>query len=942
MLTQRSLLLATLAAAAASGCRTAPPATGPTPRSEPSGRAGPSGAAARGGGGTPGDSAGRMLGGAGGPGADPSPRPYDRVVTKEAKTREGVFKAHRIGSRLLFEIPRAELNRDFLLVTQIAKTTLGVGYGGEQIGDRVLRWERRDNRVLLRAVNYNVVADTALPIAQAVAASNYNPIVAALNVEAYGPDSAAVVDVTRLYTSGTAEFGVGSRIRGTVDPSRSFVERVASFPTNLEVEATHTYTPPPATGAMGGGGDLPFPIQLPPGQSSSVLMHWSMVRLPDRPMMPRLEDKRVGYFTVDQVDYGTSEQRAAQRSYINRYRLECAAPGAPAAPAPAPISRDSAARLPADSAARAIADSASPATAAPAVPAPRPPAVTPPEGGTCVPQKPIVYYVDPATPKWLVPWIKRGIEAWQPAFEAAGFREAIVARDAPTAAEDPDWSAEDARYSVIRWLPSTIENAQGPNVVDPRSGEILEADVRMYHNVMNLNRAWYFTQVGPLDPRARRLPLPDSLMGRLMEYVVAHEVGHTLGFPHNMKASATYDADSVRSRTFVARMGHTPTLMDYSRFNYVAQPEDSIPLAELVPKIGPYDRFATMWGYRPIPGVRTPEDERPTLDRWARMQDTAAYLRFSTSGADGSDPGEATEAVGDADAVKSTALGLKNLQRVVRMLETATEQPTENYDDLAEMYQRTLDQWVREMNHVANVVGGAESQEKYVGQAGPRFTPLPRARQQAAVRFLNEHAFKTPRYFLDPTILRKIEPEGSVERIGAAQRRVLTQLLDNARLSRLVEYEALAAAGATGASTVYRAGDMLAEVRRGVWGEIYGGGAVQVDAFRRRLQRGYIEAVDAKINPVVRQAQRITIPGRNPIVIEPPRQAPDARALLRGELVELDRDLRAAAARTSDRTTRLHLQDARVEIARVLDPANRARQQPASAGGTAGGVDEQR
>jgi hypothetical protein len=230
-------------------------------------------------------------------------------------------------------------------------------------------------------------------------------------------------------------------------------------------------------------------------------------------MMPRLEDKRVGYFTVDQVDYGTSEQRAAKRSYINRYRLECAVAGAPAAPAPAPIGRDSAARLPADSAARAAADSASPATAAPAVPAPAPPAAVPPEGGTCVPQKPIAYYVDPATPKWLVPWIKRGIEAWQPAFEAAGFRDAIVARDAPTAAEDPDWSAEDARYSVIRWLPSTIENAQGPNVVDPRSGEILEADVRMYHNVMNLNRAWYFTQVGPLDPRARRLPLPDSLMG---------------------------------------------------------------------------------------------------------------------------------------------------------------------------------------------------------------------------------------------------------------------------------------------------------------------------------------------------------------------------------------------------------------------------------------------
>jgi len=610
-------------------------------------------------------------------------------------------------------------------------------------------------------------------------------------------------------------------------------------------------------------------------------MHWSMVRLPARPMRPRLEDKRVGYFTVNQVDFGTSEQRAARRSYINRYRLECA-----------------------DSAAAA-------AAAAAAEP--------------CVPAKPIVYYVDPATPRWLVPWIKRGVESWQPAFEAAGFREAIVARDAPTPNEDPDWSAEDARYSVIRWLPSTIENAQGPNVVDPRSGEILEADVRMYHNVMNLNRAWYFTQVGPLDPRARRLPLPDSLMGRLMEYVVAHEVGHTLGFPHNMKASATYPADSVRSREFVRRMGHTPTLMDYSRFNYVAQPEDSIPVAELVPKIGPYDRFAVMWGYRPVAGARTPEDERTTLDRWARAQDTAAYLRFSTEDADGSDPGELTEAVGDADAVRSTALGLKNIRRVVAMLEPATEQPGEDYEDLAEMYQRTLDQWVREMNHVAGVVGGAETQEKYVGQAGPRFTPLPRARQRAAVRFLGEHAFRTPGYFLDPTILRKIEPEGSVERIGAAQRRVLTQLLDNGRLTRLVEFEALAeGGGAVAARDLYRPAEMLADVRRGVWGELYGRGPVRADAFRRRLQRGYLELMEAKLNPAVRPAQRIVIPGRDPITIDPPRQAPDARALLRGELVELDRDLARAAARAADRTTRLHLLDARAEIARALDPAARA------------------
>jgi len=837
--------LVTLTATAACRPAAAPPAAVPPPPAPVSLPGGPGTA----------DGTGAIAAGPGGPTTDANPRRYPRVITSEARTRDGMFKTHRVGSKLYFEIPDAELGRDMLLVTQIAKTTLGVGYGGEQIGDRVVRWERRDDRVLLRAVNYNIVADTTLPIAQAVAAANYSPIIAAFNVEAYGPDSAAVIDVTRLYTSGTAEFGIGARIRGAFDPSRAFIERVAAFPTNIEIEATHTY--------ITGSNDLAR-FNVSHGQSASLLMHWSMVRLPERPMMPRLHDKRVGYFTVDQLDFGTSEQRVARRSYINRYRLEK--------------------KNPADSISE--------------------------------PVRPIVYYVDPATPRWIAPYVKRGIEAWQPAFEAAGFRNAIVARDAPTPAEDPDWSAEDARYSVIRWLPSVMENAVGPNVTDPRTGEILEADVLMYHNIMNLQRAWYFTQVAPLDARAQQLPFPDSLMGRLVEYVVAHEVGHTLGFPHNMKASSTYDPDSVRSRSFVARMGHTPTLMDYSRFNYVAQPEDSIALDDLIPRIGPYDRYATMWGYKPIPEARSPEEERPTLDAWARMQDTAAYLRFSTSGSRGADFGEAAEAVGDADAVKSTALGLRNIRRVVGMLETATETPGEDYGDLQELYTRTLDQWAREMEHVANVVGGVESQEKYVGQAGPRFTPLSRARQTAAVRFLNEHAFATPTYFLDPSILRKLEPAGSIERVGRAQGRVLSALLDNGRIARLLEYEALATGHEAG--DVYKPGDMLADVRRGVWSELYApSGRIAIDAFRRRLQRTYLETMGEKINPSS-GPPRAAAPGEQ-------RQILDARALLRGDLLELDRTLERAVARTSDRTSRLHLQDARNEIARILDPERRGR-----------------
>ena len=784
----------------------------------------------------------------GGPAAEANPRPYGRVVTAQARSRDGLFKTHRVGSRVLFEIPRRAMNKDMLLVTRIARTALGAGYGGQQAGQNdILRWERRDNRVLVRMISYDISADSTSPIYQAVLNSNNAPILASFNVEAYGPDSSAVVDVTRLFSSPPAEIGAGPSFRGTPDATRSYIERVLAFPDNVEVEATVTYPAPPT----GGPQAPPNPFAPTVAALSSVVLHWSMVKLPEQPMKARLADKRVGYFTVATIDYSRPEQRSQQRQYIRRYRLEKKDPGA------------------------AISE----------------------------PVKPIVYYVDPATPDWLKPYIRKGIEAWKPAFEAAGFRNGIVARDAPTPSQDPDWSPEDARYSVIRWFPSTIENAQGPNVVDPRSGEILEADVYMYHNIMTLQRSWYFTQVGHLDPRASLNPYPDSLMGRLVEYVVAHEVGHTLGFPHNMKASATYPVDSVRSRTFVRRMGHTPTLMDYSRFNYTAQPEDSIALRDLIPGVGPYDLFATMWGYAPIPGARTPDDERPTLDQWARRQDREPWLRYMTSGSNGADPADHTEAVGDADPVLATEWGLRNIKRLAPMVLRASVKEGEDYEDLAMLYGRLIGQWATELRHVANVVGGAETQEKYYGQQGVRFTPISRARQQAAVRFLNENAFRTPTFFLQEDILRRIEVEGAMDRIGRAQLGILTTLFNDTRMARMIEFEAL-----RNGTAAYSLGDMLGDVRRGIFSELAGGN-VEIDPFRRHLQRRFLELMDTKLNPPRTPAAGQGGGGGFGGPPAPPRLASDARALMRGELLDLDAAVRGSLARASDRTTRLHLQD---------------------------------
>jgi hypothetical protein len=512
--------------------------------------------------------------------------------------------------------------------------------------------------------------------------------------------------------------------------------------------------------------------------------------------------------------------------------------------------------------------------------------------------------------------VKAGIEEWQPAFEAAGFKQGIIAKEAPSKTEDPDWSPEDARYSVVRWLPSTIENAVGPSVTDPRSGEILEADVQMYHNIMNLQTWWYWTQVGPLDPRAAKLPLPDSLQGRLVQFVVAHEVGHTLGLPHNQVASAMYPADSVRSKTWVAKMGHSPTIMDYARFNYVAQPEDGIALGDLIPKVGVYDRYAIRWGYTPIPGAKTSDDERPALDAIAREQDATPWYRYGVPDDFGAIPFTAySEAVGDQDAIKSTALGLKNLKRLVPMLVPATTQPYEDVSYTREGYNRIVGQFTTEIRHVATIPGSSTGQEKYGSQPGPRFTPVPRERQKAAVRFVQENMFQTPTWLLDPAILRRLEPDGAVARINSAQRGILSTLMSDDRMARLVEYEAF-----PGARDVYTLGEYLGDLRSGIWSEL-SAGTVKVDAYRRGLQRSYVEAVSAKLAAPASNFPRVSSSAQTgQSVTAGSRGSTDLKAMLRMELRTLDGQLAAAEGKAADAATRAHLADARWQIKQALDP----------------------
>ena len=781
------------------------------------------------------------------------PKPYSKVITSEAKTRSGIFTVHQIKEKFYYEIPMDQMGKDFLWTSRLTKTPMGTGYGGQEATEpRVVRWERRENHVLLRDVSYEIVADEKLPIARNVRAATNETILMAFNVEALGKNDAPVIEVTKLFTTEVPEFSARDRLQARAfDTSRSFLDRVTPYPTNVEVEATHTFTLPaePPNPSAPPPSPTPKPSQslfggpMKPG-SATVLMHYSMVKLPEKPMRPRLYDSRVGFFTVDLHDYSREEHRAPERKYLARWRLEKKDPSA------------------------AVSE----------------------------PVKPIVYYIDPATPEKWRPWVKRGVEDWQAAFEEAGFKNGILAKDPPSPKEDPDWSREDVRYSMIYWLPSEVENGMGPHISDPRTGETLNANIQLWHNILKTLTDWYFIQAGPLDPRTRKLPLPDELVGRLLEFVVAHEVGHTIGLHHNMKSSSLYPAEKVRDPEWLKTMGHVASIMDYSRFNYVAQPEDHIPPDDLVPKVGPYDRFAIRWGYRPIPDSDSPDAEKMTLDQWAREQDKTPWLRWSNpyTPAANSDPGETIEAVGDANPIYSTGLGIQNLHRVLDQMLAATSHPGEPYEDLKEMYLRLLGQWGLELSHVIGIVGGYETQEKHAGQEGVLFAPVPRERQAAAVAFLNENAFQTPAFLLRAELLRRIQPSGSLKLMKLLQVSELETLLDDDRFSRLIEQEA------TEGAKAYRPVDFLKDVRKGIWREL-DSPRVRIDAYRRNLQLGYIELLAEKVS------------ARKPV-------DESGRALFRLALESSSAEIGRALPKAADSVTRAHLEDARDQIAKALDP----------------------
>lgn len=771
---------------------------------------------------------------------DPAePKPFDKVITADAKTQQGLFAVHSVKNKLYFEIPKSLLAQPLLMVANATAVPAGQEHVGRTLNQDVLRFVLHQNRVLLQLVTHSAVTAPGNVLADAVGQSQRDAILAVFNVEAYGKGGAPVIEVSRMFSAEVGDFTARTMLRGTLDASRSYIEKTKAFAGSIRVDAVQTYTVAPLPTPTLPGVQIVPPMM--PARSVSLNVAYNIVQLPATPMTPRLFDDRVGFLSVSRTDFGQGLQQARRERLITRWRLE---------------KKD-------------------------------------PDAAVSEPVKPIVWYIDKATPTALVPYVKKGVEAWNQAFEAAGFKNAVQARPYPTPEEDPEFDPEDVRYSVIRWVPSQIANAYGPHLADPRSGEILNANVVLFHNILQLQQDWYVTQVGPLDPRAARLPLPDDLMGDLVAFVVTHEVGHSLGFPHNMKASSLYPLEKLRDASWLKAMGHTPSVMDYSRLNYVVQPQDGIDPALLIPKIGPYDVFATRWGYTPIPSAATPEDERRQLNLWAREQEATPWLRFNAPKAEGGDVGENIEAVGDADAVAATGLGLRNLQRVVKMLPRVVPQDGEDDQVLERLYRATWLQWFREMSHVVAIVGGYDVQNKHNDQPGAIAQPVPRERQLRAVKFLAEQVLATPRWLLDADIVQRLGAAESALPLSGAQRALLRQLLAPSRTQRLVAQEAQLGAHA------YRLTDLLGDLRHGVFTEV--ASAAAIPAPRRTLQRHYVETLAARL-----------VAG-NPLGLD------DGEAGLRAELREL-KGVLAAGANRGDFTRQAHLRGLVDTIDKALDP----------------------
>lgn len=772
-------------------------------------------------------------------------KPYAQVITPKAKSSFGFLTVHKVDNNYFFEIPDSMLNRDILIVNRISKAPTSrqksrVGYPGDILGSKVIRFENKDNkRILVREYSYRERSENKDGMFQSVRNSNTQPIVANFGIETIKKDSLTrnyVINVSVFLQKENPLFSFDADSKEYIGllnmvGEGTYIDTLKAFPKNIEISTTVTYQSKKGMSNVGfletGSPRIPLTYEL----------NSSMVLLPEVPMKARLFDPRVGYFTVGYTDFDSNPQGIEYKKLITRWRLE---------------PKDEAAYL---------------------------------RGELVEPKKPIIIYIDPATPKKWVPYLIQGVNDWQVAFEKAGFKNAIYALEAPT--DDPSWSLEDARHSAIVYKPSDIPNASGPHINDPRTGEILETHINWYHNVMSLLRDWYMIQAGTIDEAARKMQLDDELMGQLIRFVSSHEVGHTLGLRHNFGSSHTVPVEKLRDKVWVEANGHTPSIMDYARFNYVAQPEDGITRAGIFPRIGIYDKWSIEWGYRWLPQFQTPEDE-VAFSNQSIIEKLKTDVRYTFgTESDPNDPRNQSEDLGD-DSMLASLYGIKNLKRIVPQILTWSYEPNKSYAGAGEIYSGVVSQFNRYLGHVTKNVAGIYSNSITVEQTDEIAREfVPANIQKRAIAFLNEQLFTTPEWLIDRQLMEKakILP---VNVICSLQSGVLARLINKNALDKMSENEIL------NGKKAYTSAQMFNDLKKVIWSNLG-----QSDIYKRNMQKAYVENLINLLDKKGNADKNAS--GKRPAYSEAP-------AIAHGQLTELKRLATSAASMTSG-TAKGHYQN---------------------------------
>jgi hypothetical protein len=782
-------------------------------------------------------------------------KPYKEIITAKAKTALGMINVHQIGLKYYFEIPDTLLGREMLVVNRISKAASNprpqmMGYAGDEIAENVISFEKVANdRILLRLNSFNEhSADTTSNgLYKSVRNSNIQPIVASFPVKAYGGDStkvkSSVIEITDFINTENEIFFFSAGVKGLlgiggIQTDKSYINSVSAYPKNVEIRTVRTYSRGPV-GGQPTTSTIPFTYEL----NSSIVL------LPKVPMKTRFADARVGFFAQGYTDFDKDPQGVKQSAVIVRWRME---------PKDADLEKYK-------------------------------------RGELVEPKNPIVYYIDPATPAKWVPYLIAGVNDWQKAFEQAGFKNAIKALPAPT--NDPNWSIDDATHNVIVYKPSAVANASGPNVHDPRSGEIIESHINWYHNIMQLVRNWYMIQAGPLDARAQKLKFDDELMGQLIRFVSSHEVGHTLGLLHNFGSSSTVPVAKLRDKAYVEAHGHTPSIMDYARFNYVAQPEDHISEKGIFPRIGEYDKWAIQFGYRWMPEYKNADEEVPYLNKLViDSLKTNKHLFFGSENLF-TDPRSQSEDMGD-NAMLASTYGIKNLKRVVPNIMAWTREPNEGYEKTGEIHKEVIKQYTQYLGHVIRNFAGTYTTFKSVEQPGGLLSPVSYSTQKQAMKFMNDQFFVTPKWLLNKQI-SDVTGANPVYTIGNLQYAVLMRMMGSDILVKMINREA------TDPVKNYTAMEYLKDLKKGVWTEIYS--HQPIDIYRRNLQQVYMSnaiKMFVATNEIVMTGQ---LGGIN-VYMNPDVTKSDGGSIMRAHLVELRTDIKNAIPFASG-LTKLHLEE---------------------------------